>query len=382
MIHLVRSASPSLAVVLSLASAALASGLSGCSSLSVAQEVDYQAAKSNTRPLEVPPDLVRPAGNDRFSVPASGIVSQADFQRQQVAAGPTASADSRVLPNPSGMKLESIAGQRVLVVERPAAELWPIMRQFWSDNGFILVVEQPEIGLLETDWAENKAKLPRDFIRRTVGSLLDGIYDTGERDKYRMRLSSRADGKTEITIAHRGLVEVLTTSNSVDARPTWTNRPSDPGLEETFLRRAMLRLGANEESAKAILADAPAAGLKPAQLIKTETSSSIQLAESFDRAWRRVGLAIDRLGFAVEDRNRDQGVYFIRYRDPTADQDDSKGFFGRLLSSSEPGAPQVYQLKVTEADGRSTVVPLNKNGQPTNDKNAQRMMSVLADQIR
>lgn len=353
--------------------------LAGCGSLGPEKDVDYQSATKRETPLEVPPDLIKPAADERFAIPASGVASRAEFDRQQKS--PRVSANSPVLPSVSGMSIERYGDQRVLVVSQQPEKLWPVLRQFWLDQGFAIAIENPETGLLETEWAENRANIPRDFIRRTLGKLADGLYDTGERDKFRMRIERRADGSAEVTVAHRGLVEVYRGGSS-DAQTTWTNRPTDRQLEEDFLRRMMIRLGTDEARAKDLLASPAAAG-PVAQLQKTEQQTQINIAEPFDRAWRRVGVAIDRLGFTVEDRDRAKGLLFVRYRDPTVDANGEKpGFFGRMFSSSKPDEAAQYQLKLQSKGDQSVLTVQNKDGQPSNDANAQRMLSVIFDQLK
>ncbi len=353
--------------------------LAGCGSLGDPKEVDYQSAVKKETPLEVPPDLIKPSMDDRFAIPASGSASRREFDRQQgTQRGITAS--SAVLPKPEGMSIERYNDQRVLVVDQPAEKLWPVLRQFWLDNGFAIATENPETGLIETDWAENRAKLPRDFIRRSLGSLLDGLYDTGERDRFRMRLERRSATQSEITVAHRGLVEVYAPGTS-QTRTAWTNRPSDRQLEEDFLRRMMLRLGADEGRVKELMAKPGMTG-PVAQLSKTETNSQVEINEPYERAWRRLGVAIDRLGFTVEDRDRAKGLLYVRYRDPTVQTGEQPGFFGRIFSSTKPDEAIQYRLRLTGQGEKSTLIVMSKDDKQSNDANAQRMLSVIFEQLK
>ncbi|MGA0889984.1 MAG: outer membrane protein assembly factor BamC [Burkholderiaceae bacterium] len=354
--------------------------LSGCGALP-GNDIDYKsAAQTKVKPLEVPPDLVAPGKDDRFAMPASGSASRAEFERSRLE---PKKSDGAVLPAVTGMRIERQSDQRVLVVDQSADKLWPIVRQFWLDNGFVLALENPDTGLIETDWAENRAKIPEDILRRTLGKVFDRLYDTGERDKFRTRLDRVNDNQTEIVISHRGVVELATTTSS-DIKTTWTNRPADRELEAEFLRRLMLRLGADQNRTRDLLAQSVAA-TPTAQIVKTGDASSIEIAESFDRAWRRVGVAIDRLGFTVEDRDRAKGLFFVRYRDPTVNQqEEKKGFFSKLFSSSaaSESADQYRVLVVANGQNGTRVSILDKTGKPVNDTNAQRMLSVLFEQLK
>ena len=352
--------------------------LSGCGVLAPS-ETGYQSATRVEKPLEVPPDLLGPARDDRFAVPASGAASRSDFDRQRATGrGPTVSAG--VLPSVPGMQVQQVAGQSILVVDQSAERLWPILRQFWLDAGFLIAEENPATGFLETDWAEDRSKIPDDLIRRTIGRVFERVYDSGLRDKFRMRLERLGPNQTEISLTHRGLVEVYR-GGTDSGQTTWTNRQADRQLEGDFIRRIMLRLGEDENKAKA----AVTAAAGTAQMVRTAERSQIELAEGFDRAWRRVGVAIDRLGFTVEDRDRSKGLFFVRYRDPTVDaKDKPAGFFGRLFSgtSSTGESAAQYQVQVRSEGERSTVRVLTEAGAPTNDANAKQMLDVLFEQLR
>ena len=358
--------------------------LSGCGVFS-SSDTGYQSAVRVEKPLEVPPDLLGPARDDRFSVPASGSASRSAFERQQAPGARSTAAASGVLPELPGMRLEQSAGQLVLIVDRPAEKLWPVLRQFWLDSGFVIATENPATGVLETDWAEDRSKIPDDLIRRTIGRVFERVYDSGQRDRFRMRLERISAEKTEVSVSHRGLLEVYRGGAS-SGETTWTNRPVDRQLEGDFLRRIMVRLGETEERAGGAIAAASAASGAIAQLIKTADRSQIDLAEGFDRAWRRVGVAIDRLGFTVEDRDRSQGVFFVRYRDPTAEtREKSQGFLGRIFSggagTGRESAVQ-YQVQVRSEGSRSVVRVLTESGAAATDANARQMLDVLFEQLR
>jgi outer membrane protein assembly factor BamC len=191
-------------------------------------------------------------------------------------------------------------------------------------------MDQPNLGIMETDWAENRAKLPQDFIRNSLGKVLDSLYSTSERDRFRTRLERSASGGTEIYVSHRGMVEVYNSQQK--DQTVWQPRPSDPELEAEFLRRLMIKLGVPQEQSKALVASGAA---KPTSRVATVGATPVvQIDEGFDRAWRRVGLALDRTGFTVEDRDRAQGMYFVRYVEPSAEKNDA-GFLGKLFGRSE-----------------------------------------------
>ena len=107
------------------------------------------------------------------------------------------------------MRVDRSGSERWLVVPEPPEKVWPIVKDFWQGLGFVIKTEVPEAGVMETDWAENRAKIKQDPIRNLIGGVLDGAYSTGERDKFRTRLERGAQpSTTEIYITHRGVTEV------------------------------------------------------------------------------------------------------------------------------------------------------------------------------
>jgi outer membrane protein assembly factor BamC len=239
---------------------------------------------------------------------------------------------------------------------------------------------------METDWAENRAKIPQDFIRNTIGKVFDSVYSTGERDKFRTRLERTLDGGTEIYISHRGASEVV--AGQMKDRTLWTSRPSDPELEAEFLGRLMARLSNDE---KPTTAKAAVESAKPAQerakLVKDTAGNSLMVDEGFDRAWRRLGLALDRVGFTVEDRDRTRGLYFVRYVDQVADAEVKKsepGFFARLFSSKDDkkGAQRYRVLVKSSGDSKTQVSVLDEQGEVAKSANAERILTLLNDQLK
>ncbi|MDO9279223.1 MAG: outer membrane protein assembly factor BamC [Polaromonas sp.] len=367
---------------LGLAVTALLVGLalSGCTSVSdtlSGGKVDYKSASATKGPsLDVPPDLSQLTRDSRYVVPGMAVSANAYQVTQPNTATPTAA-------NTMGdVRIERAGNQRWLVVNRPADKLWDPVREFWKESGFQLPIEQAELGILETDFAENRAKLPQDFIRNTIGKVLDSLYSTGERDKFRTRLERTANGGTEIFISHRGMVEVVSSTSAAGGSGStiWQPRPADPELEAEFLRRLMVKLGVTQEQSKALVASG--VQRQTSRMASVNGIPVLQIDEGFERAWRRVGLALDRTGFTVEDRDRAQGLYFVRYVSLTTDAKES-GFFSKLFSSSTaPSAPLKYRIALNSKDESTSVSVLNAEGKPETSVNAERIIKVLADDLK
>jgi outer membrane protein assembly factor BamC len=349
---------------------AAALSLSACSVLD-GEKVDYKSAGKGVA-LEVPPDLNQLSRDSRYTVPG-GPVTASSYQIGQAA--PDAPTAASTLGD---VRIERAGNQRWLVVNRSADVLWAPVREFWQESGFLLALDQSTVGIMETDWAENRAKIPQDFIRNALGKILDSVYSTAERDKFRTRLERTASGGTEIYISHRGMIEVY--SNTQKDQTVWQPRPTDPELETEFLRRLMVKLGVPQEQSRALVASGAA---KPTSRVATVGNAPVvQIDEGFDRAWRRVGLALDRTGFTVEDRDRAQGTYFVRYVEPNADKKEP-GFFGKLFSRSEKdAAPLKYRINLKSQGESTTVSVLNASGAPETSANAQRIVQVIADDLK
>lgn len=364
-----------------LALLALCAALAACSVLEESR-VDYKSATKGPS-LDVPPDLTQLMRDTiRYQVPGSGPVSAVGMQ----AATRSAPAGTPVASNAVGeVRLERSGDRRWLVLQRaPDTQLWQSLRDFWKDNGFTLRTDQAELGVMETDWAENRANIPQDVIRRTLGKVLDNVYDSGTRDRYRTRVERGAGNTTEIYIAHRGMEDYYTSGTARDSTTAWRPRPSDPELENQFLRRLMLRLGASQEQAAAATASASQTAAAPARTSRVATVDGrtvVQIDDGFDRAWRRVGLALDRSGFTVEDRDRSQGLYFVRYV-PADTGNKDKGFFGRLFSRDTGSPPVKLRVAVRSAGESTTVSVLTEQGTPDSSDNGKRIVQLLADDLK
>jgi len=354
----------------------LAVALAACSTTFQDDKIDYKSATKGST-LEVPPDLTQLSRDTHYTTP-DGVVSAAAYQAGQTAKPEAASATAAV--SMGDVRIERDGNQRWLVVKRPSDALWEPVRDFWLENGFTLATEQQQLGIMETDWAENRAKLPQDIIRSTLGKVFDSLYDTGTRDKFRTRLEREPDGTTDIYVSHRGMVETYT--NQQKDTTVWQPRPADPELETEFLRRLMVKLGVSQEASKA-LASASVQRPSAARVTTLNNAPAIAMDEGFDRAWRRVGLALDRTGFTVEDRDRSQGVYFVRYVEPGAPDKKEPGFFSKLFGASSSANPPVkYRVLVHSEGAKSTVSVQNAAGAADASANAQRIVKVLAEDLK
>ena len=359
-----------------------AGALSSCKSVASNDTVDYKATGAVRGPnLSYPPDLITAQADRRYIV-QDGTATMSEYN---AATKKSVQMRNNVMTGIPGMRIAKDGERRWLVVEKPATELYPQVKDFWQENGFLLIVDSPSTGIMETDWAENRGKIPQDWIRSTIGGALDSIYDTGERDKYKTRLEAPKPDETEIYITQKGALEKCVTDTTGACLYTiWTGRPNDPELEAVFLARLMERLGMTQEQAKAMVA-APLGPKTPKAKFVQEANNQgyIELSAGFDRSWRDVGLALDRSNFTVEDRNRSNGVYYVRYVN-AKDVGDKKGFFSNLFSSKDDSKLQAkkYQVIVkSTGENSANVYVQDADGKPENTPAGIQLLTLLNDQL-
>lgn len=375
--HHFRPAVPALAAMFALAACSTDSGLLE------SRRIDYKSAKPSST-LEIPPDLTAPRADDRYVVPDVVPRSTATYSGYSAdRAGQLTQGTPGVLARPDTMRIERAGSQRWLVVYGTPEETWPQLRDFWLELGFVLNIDSPEIGVLETDWRENRANIQEAGLRKLLGKVIDGLYSTPERDKFRTRIERGADGNTvEVYISHRGMVEVY--PNEAKDTTVWQPRPADPELEAEMLRRLMIRLGADEARAQTVAAAEATSEREHAKVQAIDGETRLRVDEAFDRAWRRVGLALDRVGFTVEDRDRAKGIYFVRYVDPEVDGE-SRGLlswlaFWRSDDKAKDGGE--YRLLIEGRGDWSAVTVLTREGGVDQSPTAHRILTLLQQELR
>jgi len=238
--------------------------------------------------------------------------------------------------------------------------------------------------VMETDWAENRAKIQDDMLRNLLGKVIDSLYSTAERDKFRTRLEPGTEaGTTDVFISHRGMYEIYVTEGKDQTK--WQPREPDPELEAEMLRRLMVRFGSDQKRADAEIAAVKTRPADRAKLTRgNEGAGTLEVQESFDRAWRRIGLSLDRVGFTVEDRDRSKGLYFVRYVDPELDNKKDDGLLSKLAfwKSSKPDARTRYRIFVKEGGILTTVQVLSAEGGIDQTDTSKKILSLLYDQLK
>ena len=401
--------------------------LAGCDSLPfIDNSSDYKGA-GRSRPLEVPPDLTAVRTSSTYNVP--GSTSYSAYSQNQEAL--EQNGPQPVLADMKNVRRVKAGQQRWLVVNAPPEKIWPVVRDFWLDQGFAVRVENPEIGVIETEWLETDAIKPKEDNRgygEKFDAWLDKLSGLADRRKFRTRLErGEKEGTTEIYMTHRTVAGApddgknyvntqlgkIDTGYRINAAENKNNagQEFDADLDAELLRRMMVKLGLEEEKADQVMAQV--ATDKRADVVKeADQSVTLKLNEPFDRAWRRVGLALDRIGFVTEDKNRSEGIFYVRYADTDAEDPikQKKSLFERLKfwgSDDDEKAPAAadikpgdktrfwkgtsdgdksskqYHIQVLEnADDTTDVYILTTDNKRNTSTTANRIISLMYDQLK
>ncbi|MGE8547248.1 outer membrane protein assembly factor BamC [Alcaligenes sp. WGS1538] len=355
--------------------------LSGCSSvdqiLGKEESIDYKSTVAGD-PLSIPPDLTQANRDAHYRAP-EGVTSYSQYAQGRSAQQATGGAD-QVLPQAAGIQVMRDGDLRWLVIDRPVDQIFPRIVDFWGEQGFTIQSQDPRAGLIQTDWAENRAKIPESWIRSALGSIIDQVFDSGERDRFRTRIE-RVGNKTEVYVSHQHMEETPTADGSAFK---WVYAKEDPGLNAAMLARMMVFLGSDIDSAREQVANAskdPSAA--QVQTLDAAGQAELLLNESFDRAWRRVGVAIDSAGFSVEDRDRSAGEFFIRYLDSdTGEKIEQQNIIGRIFGSRNTAEAVPLRIKLTGQGNATRVTVLDQNGQEQTTPTAKRIINVLSSNMR
>lgn len=378
----------------SLGSLLMTLAVAGCGSMPGVDDVlpdrkvEYKKSREVEKNLEIPPDLSKSSINDELVIPAGSAgrgASMSSFESRSPRG--SAGGSTRVLPEVDNIQVKRDGNERWLVIQADPEQVWFKVVEFWQDNGILMEQQDPTVGIMVTDWVENRADISSDFVTDLFRGVFDGLYSASTRDQFRVRIEPGGEpGTTELFLTHRGMQETIVQDGDGDVeRTVWNPRETDHGLEAAMLRRLMVYLGVAEQEASTQLAARPLEQKPRSQLNKTREQVSLEVNENFNRAWRLVGVALDRVGFAVEDRNRSQGIYFVRYNDPVAGVKD-EGLLSKLAfwSDSDRNIDKESQYQV-KLDGRADVtdvVVLNEQGERKNTETAERILSLLHEQIR
>jgi outer membrane protein assembly factor BamC len=382
--------------VLSVSAGMLVSlALGACSTSNVLpdKKVEYKRAKQADSSLEIPPDLTRDGLADGgVTFGSSGVVTTYSEYQSGKQAGAGGSYGRNVLPENAQVEIRRDGDKRWLVVTGSPDAVWDKVLDFWFDAGIILVEQDPIAGVMKTDWIENRANIKSDFITDFLRKSIDSVYSSGTRDQYRTRLERGAGGTTEVYLTHSAMVEKLVSgAGSKDTdQSVWVPADSDPEVEAVMLQRLMAFMGASDRKAARTAATSADSGERLSSLNTGGAVPTLDVRTDYARAWRLVGIAMNRVGFTVEDRNRSAGDYFVRYNDPDDERytSNKSGWLSKLAfwsdgDSKRPEGGVTYIIHLAEeSDELSRVTVRDDSGASVSSNTATRILSLLHAQLR
>ena len=391
----------------------MAGGLvAGCGTSSPTK-IDYKSdSKSKQVSLAVPPNMIDETSDQRSLPPQGGQTSLSTLQ--QVQAQAPAANTLTVVPQVNGMHIQRDGTESWLVIDNKAPDqAWAPIRRFWQEQGFLLVVDQRDKGVMETDWNETHASINEGLIRDTLSKAMGNSYVSSERNKYRTRLEAAPNGGTYVFVSQKGMREAITGTNNESTK--WEAKPNDPGLEQEYLKRLMAAL-ALADSRNTQTADLSPAGAQTAPNAVTAgaksaaaataaqnvalsaqqpmpddaanttaaqfSSTELTLSEPYDRAWLRVGLALDRSNFTVDDRDASRGLYFVRYVDPKDLSSAEQGFWSQVFHGKKEKVAKQYLVNVRAVTPDQTrVAVVDDKGAIDQSSQAKQIMGLMVDQL-
>jgi outer membrane protein assembly factor BamC len=294
--------------------------------------------------------------------------------------------------------------------------VWPVVESFWEDMGFDVSASK-RTGIIETKWiAESDLKNDEGVLGK-FDAWLDALSNTGTRRKFRTRIEDGIeDGTTEVYLSQRSLQQGLddhlerkskhyegtvnpdtvykieeykSDKPEKDKEFVSNFKEDDLEIQYELLRRLMVKLGTSDLSARESLEQA--VEIKNAELIIQDDYKYIKLNDNYSRSWRRLNLAIDMVGFLVEDKNRSDGIFYIKYSNLEIDEagkkpNKKKGLISKLAfwqdddeidKEEDPEGQEMYRKEI-EGDAEDEAL-LEKSDKKWSEKNWTEKFSFWGD---
>ena len=371
-------------IAATLALTACSSG--GLSDLIPDRRPDYRQSRVSNA-LEIPPDLASTSVDNHLAIPDLNPATMATYSAY---AQDNAVRDRRgyiqVLPELYGVQVVETSGQLpYIVVASDASTTWQFVQRYWNNNGIRLTVSDPAVGLMETDWLENKADLPSTGFSGLLNSLIGMVSDSGTRDRYRIRFSREGDSNTRVTLVYSQAEERAQGDRRDPSGYVWTLTDNDnPELQLEMTRRLALYLSAElqrQHNLQSPAASSTTAAMARSQLISVGNGSGLVLPGSYEQAWRNLRIGLDRASFRILSDAYQSGTYEVRY-EPQADAARQPGsLWSRLWGNN--AAPQgqerpVYLVRLGRDGGQNIAVVQTPNGQAVSSNESRAVLESLA----
>lgn len=178
------------------------------------------AAKSRqpSASLEVPPDLMATTSDEITAAKAE----QESLQKREV------------LPESFPTELVEDDDKAWLQIQASPQQVWQRVIGYWQAMGVGLVVNQPNVGTMETGWIQPEQR------PGAISALFAGLNEAGY-DKYRVRLERSGDNATRLYVDHTWAQKILITYPVKDPDSTWVET-EDPEKALNLLKAVAFEL--------------------------------------------------------------------------------------------------------------------------------------------
>jgi outer membrane protein assembly factor BamC len=319
-------------------------------------KINYYSDKSVTS-LEVPPDLTKPTYENSFRL--SEYVSDIDSNTVNLTnKDKLEEQKQKILSMSSDIKVKKSGTRRWLVVDKNPDLIWDLSRQFLKEKGFVIKKSNKKIGVMETDYLENKRPdIPAKsmgWIRSMLQSTIDNVnYTLPSVDSYKIRVEPLDSvNMSEVHLSISSMAEVITGTGN-DETTLWQSKERNIALENEMLYELMLYLGGDSATARERIINA-----KEDDKISVNLTDGIngfaklQFELNLIDTWDNMSWALSDLNVNLEDKDLKEKTFYIQVA-RTSD----KGIMSKIFGEDAIFSP--YQLQLKELSSNLTEVYFN-----------------------
>lgn len=279
--------------------------------------------------------------------------------------------DGTPMPRPietrrrEGVIIQNLGDRRWIVLDATPGQVWPLVRDYWTQLAVVLDYENPSSGIMETSWLE-------------VDS------DEDSRHKYRMTIEPGLhSGYSEIYVRH---LEQLR-SDPVPVVINWPEASTSADREGQILTTLSQYLADRNDVYQASSASLLAGSIeaeRKANLIEDEQGGQkLELRIDYARAWVLVRTALEAAEVSILESDRDQSFINVSFAGNQMDEDEP-GFIGRIFGGGDDEAvaeERGFSIRLTET---GTVVEVVAEAMEATDdigELAQELLLVINDNL-
>ncbi|KAA0445823.1 MAG: outer membrane protein assembly factor BamC [Candidatus Thioglobus sp.] len=342
------------------------------------KNIQYYSNKTVSS-LKIPPDLTKPNSENAFKI--SEYVQDVKEDIVDFSNNESKNNVANILQN-TNVKLKRLGQIRWIIVDKKPDEVWNLAKSFFKSHGFAIKKADKNIGVMETDFLENRQEIPDEsvgFIRSMLKKAFKARYALPTIDKYRVRIEPADNDKTEVYFTLKSMKEVITDAGGDTENTIWQVRDKDELLETEMLYRFMVYLGSDRAKAKVQITKSQDEKKTNVKLLDGVGGySKLQFSLSRYETWEYVGWALDQMDIDIGDKDIKEGSFYINVA-----KDKDKGILSRIFGKD--AIKKSYQIIVKQISSNSTDVYFNdltdKNEQTTIDF-SRKLLGDIAGQFK